>query len=109
LRRKGLATEGRDFCDESILTVWQIDAAGPLYTEGMPIFEYACRACGKAFEVLVRGQEQPHCPACESADLDKTLSTFAVGAAAPRSTASASPGPCGRCGDPRGPGACSVN
>jgi putative FmdB family regulatory protein len=75
----------------------------------MPIFEYACRACGKAFEVLVRGQEQPHCPACESADLDKTLSTFAVGAAAPRSTASAAPGPCGRCGDPRGPGACSVN
>ena len=47
----------------------------------MPIYEYACRQCGARFEVLVRGQEAPQCPGCKSADLEKALSTFAVGAA----------------------------
>ena len=76
----------------------------------MPIFEYACRGCGEKFEVLVRGQEHPHCPACESADLDKALSTFAVGAAAAKAApTTVAPGAFGRCGDPRGPGACSMN
>jgi putative FmdB family regulatory protein len=74
----------------------------------MPIYEYACRQCGVRFEVLVRGQETPQCPGCQSADLEKALSTFAVGAASGGRTASA-PGACGRCGDPRGPGACSMN
>jgi putative FmdB family regulatory protein len=74
----------------------------------MPIFEYACRGCGARFELLVRGQEQPHCPTCESAALDKALSTFAVGATGGRDATSA-PSACGRCGDPRGPGACSLN
>jgi len=27
----------------------------------MPIFEYACRACGHEFETLVRGAETPAC------------------------------------------------
>jgi putative FmdB family regulatory protein len=74
----------------------------------MPIYEYACRQCGAAFEVLIRGQETPECPSCHGADLEKALSTFAVGAAAGGRTASA-PSACGRCGDPRGPGACSMN
>ena len=73
----------------------------------MPIYEYACRQCATQFEVLVRGQDVPQCPACKSADLEKALSTFAVGAGGGR-TASA-PSPCGRCGDPRGPGTCSMN
>jgi hypothetical protein len=34
---------------------------------------------------------------------------FAVGADSPRMTRTASPGACGSCGDPRGPGACSMN
>jgi putative FmdB family regulatory protein len=40
----------------------------------MPIFEYACRKCGKQFEELVRGKEQPACPKCKSKDLEKLLS-----------------------------------
>jgi len=36
----------------------------------MPIFEYACRTCGKEFEKLVR-QSDPvlACPACQSGEL----------------------------------------
>ncbi len=74
----------------------------------MPIYEYACRQCGARFEVLVRGQEAPQCPGCKSADLEKALSTFAVGGSGGGRAASA-PSACGRCGDPRGPGACSMN
>jgi len=74
----------------------------------MPIFEYVCRSCHHAFETLVQGGQRPVCPTCSSAELDKQLSVFAVAgkesAAAPRATA-----PCGACGDPRGPGACSIN
>ena len=73
----------------------------------MPIYEYACRACDHHFETLVRGDATPECPACHGTDLERTLSTFAVGAAAPRQTAPS--GPCGACGDPRGPGSCSLN
>jgi len=73
----------------------------------MPIYEYSCRQCGAGFEVLIRGQEAPQCPACKSADLEKALSTFAVGASGGRATIT--PSSCGRCGDPRGPGACSMN
>ena len=49
------------------------------YNCRMPIYEYGCRQCGARFEVLVRGQETPQCPGCQSADLEKALSTFAVG------------------------------
>ena len=76
----------------------------------MPLFEYACRACGHHFEYLTRGQETASCPACASAELEKQLSVFAVanGASSPRA-ATPSAAPCGMCGDPRGPGACSIN
>ena len=30
----------------------------------MPIYEYACKSCGHEFEELIRGNEQPACPAC---------------------------------------------
>jgi putative FmdB family regulatory protein len=73
------------------------------------MFEYACRTCGQHFEFLTRAGHEPTCPACASADLEKQLSVFAVGAAAPRATSSVPVGPCGTCGDPRGPGSCSVN
>jgi putative FmdB family regulatory protein len=76
----------------------------------MPLFEYACRDCGHRFEFLVREGRTPACPACSSAALEKQLSVFAVtaGAQAPLDVAPAV-GPCGTCGDPRGPGACSMN
>lgn len=73
----------------------------------MPIFEYRCRACDHRFEVIVNRSTKPLCPACESAELDKQLSVFAVGPAA--SATPAPEGACGRCGDPRGPGVCSFN
>jgi putative FmdB family regulatory protein len=76
----------------------------------MPLFEYACRSCGRQFEYLTRADQTPECPACASTELEKKLSTFAVnagGGSAPRFQGPA--GPCGACGDPRGPGACSMN
>ena len=73
----------------------------------MPLYEFECRSCHHQFETLVRGGEQPVCPACRSAEIERTLSTFAVSTGS--SGRDAAPMPCGRCGDPRGPGACSLN
>jgi putative FmdB family regulatory protein len=75
----------------------------------MPLFEYACRRCGHRFEYLTREGRTPSCPGCTSADLEKQLSVFAVNTAAASPARSAAPGPCGTCGDPRGPGACSIH
>jgi putative FmdB family regulatory protein len=83
----------------------------------MPLFEYTCQSCGHRFEHLTRADREAVCPACDGHALNKLLSTFAVGAAngsgsrsdfASRSDLAPS-GPCGSCGDPRGPGACSMN
>jgi putative FmdB family regulatory protein len=73
----------------------------------MPIFEYVCRECEHQFEAIVLGSQTPKCPKCESRKLEQQLSRFAVGGE--KSAAASSPGPCGSCGDPRGPGACSMN
>jgi putative FmdB family regulatory protein len=81
----------------------------------MPIFEYRCESCGHHFEQLTRGDRAPSCPACHGQALAKQLSTFAVatgggGTRAAGAASSAAHGmPCGSCGDPRGPGACSMN
>jgi putative FmdB family regulatory protein len=74
----------------------------------MPIFEYVCRDCDHHFEAFVQGAAAPACPSCQSPQLDKQLSVFAVSTrgAAPDMPA---PAPCGACGDPRGPGACAMN
>jgi putative FmdB family regulatory protein len=73
----------------------------------MPIFEYVCRDCDHRFELLVRSETTPSCPACRGGHLEKQLSVFAV-ATRPAAT-STLPAPCGTCGDPRGPGACSLH
>ena len=44
----------------------------------MPLFDYSCRGCGHTFEALVRGDESPACPECESADLERMFSMPAV-------------------------------
>ena len=41
----------------------------------MPIYEYKCQSCGHQFEKIVRLNESPECPACESKELEKLLST----------------------------------
>lgn len=76
----------------------------------MPIFEYICEECQHQFEALVFGHEKAICPKCDSKKLSRQLSVFAVSAKRPSSAqATGIPsGPCGSCGDPRGPGACSL-
>jgi putative FmdB family regulatory protein len=41
----------------------------------MPLFEYACRGCGRQFEAFVTADRTASCPACESVDLQKLLSS----------------------------------
>jgi putative FmdB family regulatory protein len=80
------------------------------YPRSMPMYEYQCRECHHLFELLVREQTVLACPACDGRELDRQLSVFAVGGDSPKFNArGASPGPCGSCGDPRGPGSCSMN
>jgi putative FmdB family regulatory protein len=76
----------------------------------MPLFEYACKACEHQFEKLVRASDIPECPACHGTALERRQSVFAAhtqGAAA--SVSQPVMGSCGSCGDPRGPGSCSMN
>jgi len=73
----------------------------------MPLFEYRCRACDERFELFVAGGSLPRCPDCESKDVQKLLSVFAVSSPGTRpSQEVTSRGGCGTCGDPRGPGSC---
>ncbi len=63
----------------------------------MPIFEYVCKKCRKEFELLVRGGEEPACPACGKKELAKQFSVPAA------HTAGSTPSPCpaqetGSCG-----------
>jgi putative FmdB family regulatory protein len=74
----------------------------------MPIFEYVCRDCDRHFETLVTADRPPHCPSCQGDALDKQLSVFAVSTKGGGDRAPMHGG-CGTCGDPRGPGACSLN
>jgi putative FmdB family regulatory protein len=74
----------------------------------MPIFEYVCRECNHRFELLVQGAVVPACPSCQATALEKQFSAFGVGATSDWA-ASSRPGACGTCGDPRGPGSCSMN
>jgi putative FmdB family regulatory protein len=78
----------------------------------MPLFEYECRVCGQQFEFLTREGQSPSCPSCRGANLQKLLSVFAVSTNGGNSDPApfpASTGACGSCGDPRGPGSCSIN
>ncbi len=65
----------------------------------MPLYEYACKKCGKDFELLVNSQTKIVCEYCGSADVEKKMSTFA-----PQSGGSAEMPPCagGCCGFGKG-------
>ena len=77
----------------------------------MPIFEYACRACGHEFETLVRAADTPSCERCASPELEKKLSVFAAqsNGGTAGGDAPAAAGPCGTCGHPGGRGSCAIN
>lgn len=40
----------------------------------MPIYEYTCDTCGHDFELLVRRQDTPACPACDAKELSRRIS-----------------------------------
>ena len=47
----------------------------------MPVYEYACNACGKTVSIFVRSMSSPVsgvCDRCGSADLRRLMSRFAV-------------------------------
>jgi len=46
----------------------------------MPIYEYECRECGRAFELIQRINDAPcsQCPVCGAHDVEKVISIFAV-------------------------------
>lgn len=67
----------------------------------MPIFEYQCRDCGARFEKIVAtASTTATCNACESGNVEKLLSVFAVAGSSLKALDS-EPGPCGACGAPR--------
>jgi len=71
----------------------------------MPIFEYICKECGRPFEKIVpRYDSQVDCAHCNSANVEKQLSVFAV---AGSSAGQDSEAGCGRCGAPQ-PGMCGL-
>lgn len=74
----------------------------------MPIYEYACSACGRKFEALVRTGTEPQCPDCHSTELDKLLSVFSTTAASAQA-APAMPSPCESCCHAGAPGGCGMN
>jgi len=53
----------------------------------MPIYEYRCQHCSTRFEAYVQAWGTAvNCPGCDSPDIQKLLSTFAM------ATANAAPG-----------------
>ena len=44
----------------------------------MPLYEYRCLSCESQFELLIRGEVTPACPACGATELERLLSMFAV-------------------------------
>jgi putative FmdB family regulatory protein len=65
----------------------------------MPIYEYRCGQCRAEFELLVRGNDSPQCPQCESEKLERKLSVVAAPVAS--SAGGGAPEPGGMCGRPQ--------
>jgi len=72
----------------------------------VPLYEYVCKRCSHPFEELSLQTDVASCPKCAATDTERVpLSRVAVG----KGRTESAPSACGRCGDPRGPGACSMN
>jgi putative FmdB family regulatory protein len=75
----------------------------------MPLFEYACRDCGRQFEAFVTAARTPECPGCQGSQLSKLLSSPGmVGVSAPRAASSPQPSG-GGCGAGGAGCACRMN
>jgi len=71
----------------------------------MPIFEYLCKDCGQAFERIVpRYDSAADCVHCNSENVERQLSVFAIAGSSKDSAADAG---CSRCGAPE-PGICGM-
>jgi putative FmdB family regulatory protein len=73
----------------------------PRATEGqgfdVPIYEYRCQACGRAFEMLVFSTSpRVSCPSCGADDVKRTPSTFGIGGSAKGTSSGASCSGCSR-------------
>ena len=75
----------------------------------MPLYEYICKECFHHFELIVHSSTILMCPKCETQNIEKQLSAFSVSGGEEKFGFEESSGGCGTCGDPRGPGACSMN
>jgi len=52
----------------------------------MPIYEYRCEVCGARFEKYRRMKDadaEVQCPRCESAEIERLMSSFATGGCGP--------------------------
>ncbi|HEV8358615.1 MAG TPA: zinc ribbon domain-containing protein [Gemmatimonadales bacterium] len=66
----------------------------------MPIYDYDCRDCGRAFDELVRSDTRVSCPACGSAAVERKVSLPA------RPATAGKPADYSRLGPPPGGGCC---
>jgi putative FmdB family regulatory protein len=49
--------------------------------ESMPIYEYACTACGHLFERIMKiGEKAPGCPVCGVKETKKRVTPFRINA-----------------------------
>ena len=73
---------------------------GAKQEEIMPIYEYHCLECGTVFEKIVPlNSDSISCLKCESPQVEKLFSTFAVSVPESRSDShKMAPGPCNTCG-----------
>ena len=70
----------------------------------MSLYEYSCQKCSQKIELLVRGDEKPVCPHCQSTKLTKLLSVVSGHV----SNSGGDPGTGGTCGRPQcGMGGCA--
>ncbi len=67
----------------------------------MPIYEYHCDGCGRDFECLVLGKEQPDCPTCGNEKVSRLMSACGFvckgSGGETISSSSASSSACGSC------------
>jgi putative FmdB family regulatory protein len=71
----------------------------------MRLYDFHCKQCGENFEDLVRDVSDARCPACETSDVEKVLSAFAVGG----KSGAAEPSGGGCAGGFCGGGSCGLN